>query len=107
MDLNELTIGAAMLWLFMVALAGMLVGWGWALLAAGVGAWVGWEAAVASERSTQKRDAIRCPRCGSTVSERHAICPTCFATLKMNCPKCGAILKVGTRHCPDCRRRLP
>ena len=98
MDVNELTIAAAILWLLVVALAGWFVGWGWALLAAGMGALVGLEAALASERSARRnafrsaRGQGRCPRCGHPVAQEHAVCPSCLAELKTNCPRCGSVI---------------
>ena len=101
MDINEFTVALAVFWLLTLALAGLFVGWGWALLAAGMGALIGLEAAVASERSARRRGPSRsrtflsrqrCPHCGSPVSRGHAVCPSCFAELKINCPRCGSVI---------------
>ncbi len=114
MDVNELTIGVLLFWLLMIVLAGLFVGWGWALLAAGMGALVGLEAAIASERARtrlrpRQPQGARCPRCGAPLIdlERQAVCPRCFADLKTNCPGCGAVIGVNAPRCPACGRALP
>ena len=105
MDVNELTIGVLLFWLLTLALAGLLVGWNWTLMAVGLGVLVGVEAAVASERSARSSDPSRsrtftslkrhCPHCGRPVSREHALCPSCFAELKTNCPHCGSVIDRG------------
>ena len=119
MDVNELTIAAAILWLLTIALAGALVDWNWTLMAVGVGVLVGVEAAVASERTRlrirpprrphqERALKARCPMCGLALldPERRAICPRCLADLKVNCPSCGAVVEAKASRCPACRHAL-
>jgi uncharacterized paraquat-inducible protein A len=118
MQLDEITVAVLLIWLLMIGVAGVLVGWNWTLLAVGVGVLVGVEAAVASERArlrlrpprrSQQERALktRCPTCGAAVSTERAICPRCLADLKVNCPECGAVVEANASRCPACQRALP
>ncbi len=47
---------------------------------------------------------IKCPRCGSSVSDKAEICPKCRNDLSnlILCPECGTKVLPGTASCPEC-----
>ncbi|RGZ00658.1 YARHG domain-containing protein [Clostridium sp. AM58-1XD] len=49
---------------------------------------------------------MRCPRCGSEVSENAKFCPKCGNVMKITCPSCGRIHPAGTKFCSGCGTTL-
>ena len=47
---------------------------------------------------------IKCPRCGSSVSDKAEICPKCRNDLSnlILCPECGTKVLPGALSCPEC-----
>lgn len=50
---------------------------------------------------------LKCPRCGTTVTENYAVCPGCGIKLKASCPNCSAPVEPGWKICPRCSTPLP
>jgi len=50
---------------------------------------------------------LKCPTCGSPVTEQFAVCPQCGTRLKAACPNCAATVEPGWKLCPQCAQPLP
>ena len=50
---------------------------------------------------------LRCPHCGTSVTERFLVCPSCGAKLRHVCPSCSFPVEEGWKVCPRCAAQLP
>lgn len=49
---------------------------------------------------------LECPKCGTPVENRYAVCPNCGAKLRPFCPNCSAPVETGWKVCPHCATPL-
>lgn len=50
---------------------------------------------------------LKCPRCGTNVTEGYVVCPKCGAKLRPNCPNCSTSVEPDWKVCPKCTQPLP
>lgn len=50
---------------------------------------------------------LKCPQCGTPVTEQYVVCPKCGVKLKTSCPNCSAPVELDWKLCPRCASTLP
>lgn len=50
---------------------------------------------------------MKCPKCGTSISEQYVSCPNCGEKLKATCPSCSAPVETEWKVCPRCAITLP
>ena len=50
---------------------------------------------------------LKCPRCGTNVTDQFVVCPQCGVKLRPNCPNCSTSVEPDWKVCPKCTQPLP
>ena len=50
---------------------------------------------------------LKCPRCGTGVTEQYVVCPKCGVKFHPSCPNCSTPVEADWKVCPKCAQPLP
>ena len=50
---------------------------------------------------------LKCPRCGTGVTEQYVVCPKCGVKFHPSCPNCSTPVEADWAVCPKCAQPLP
>ena len=50
---------------------------------------------------------LKCPRCGTGVTEQYVVCPKCGVKFHPSCPNCSIPVEADWAVCPKCAQPLP